>query len=132
MTYATVSVMPSNRLLLAQLMPVALSSIDPWHSAEDVSDSGAYQHTGFDLLFNSGLTNNLPAMLPVTLLYGTPDDAAAQIAYIENRGYRLGYVEVGEEPDGKRAMPEDYAALYLQWATAIHKVDPKLKLGGPI
>ena len=23
-------------------------------------------------------------------------------------------------------------ALYLQWATAIHKVDPKLKLGGPI
>ncbi len=109
-----------------------VSSIDPWHSAEDVSDSGAYQHTGFDLLFNSGLTNNLPAMLPVTLLYGTPDDAAAQIAYIENRGYRLGYVEVGEEPDGKHAMPEDYAALYLQWATAIHKVDPKLKLGGPI
>src|SRR5262249_46258709 len=25
-----------------------------------------------------------------------------------------------------------YAALYLQWATALHKVDPKLKLGGPI
>jgi hypothetical protein len=109
-----------------------VSSIDPWHSVEDVNDSGAYQHTGFDLLFNSGLTNNLPAMLPVTLLYGTPDDAAAQIAYIENRGYPLGYVEVGEEPDGKHAMPEDYAALYIQWATAIHKVDPKLKLGGPI
>jgi hypothetical protein len=29
-------------------------------------------------------------------------------------------------------MPEDYAALYIQWADAIHKVDPKLKLGGPI
>jgi hypothetical protein len=109
-----------------------VSSIDPWHSAEDVNDSGSYQHVGFDLLFQSGLTNNLPAMLPVTMLYGTPDDAAAEIAYIEKRGYDLAYVEMGEEPDGKHAMPEDYAALYIQWATAIHKVDPKLKLGGPI
>jgi len=109
-----------------------VSSIDPWHSADDVNDTGAYQHTGFDLLFTSGITNNLPAMIPVTMLYGTPDDAAAQIAYIEKRGYNIGYVEMGEEPDGKHAMPEDYAALYIQWATAIHKVDPKLKLGGPI
>src|SRR5690348_4299773 len=108
------------------------SSIDPWHSEDDVNNSGAYQHTGFDLFFTSGLTNNLPAVIPVTLLYGTPDDAAAQIAYIEKRGYPIGYVEMGEEPDGKHAMPEDYAALYLQWAGAIHKVDPKLKLGGPI
>jgi F5/8 type C domain len=108
------------------------SSIDPWHSAEDVSDGGPYQHTGFDLFFNSGITNNLPAMIPVTMLYGTPDDAAAQIAYIEKRGYRIGFIEMGEEPDGKHAMPEDYAALYLQWAAAIHKVDPRLKLGGPI
>jgi hypothetical protein len=29
-------------------------------------------------------------------------------------------------------MPEDYGALFLQWATALHKVDPSLKLGGPI
>jgi len=28
-------------------------------------------------------------------------------------------------------LPEDYGALYLQWATALHQVDPKLKLGGP-
>jgi hypothetical protein len=28
-------------------------------------------------------------------------------------------------------LPEDYGALYLQWAAALHKVDPKLKLGGP-
>jgi hypothetical protein len=108
------------------------SSIDPWHSAEDVRDDGFYQHTGFDTFFTSGITNNLPAMIPVTLLYGTPEDAAAQIAYIEKRGYPIGYIEMGEEPDGKHAMPEDYGALYLQWADAIHKVDPKLKLGGPI
>jgi hypothetical protein len=109
-----------------------VSSIDPWHSQEDADDSGGYQHSGFDIFFTSGLTNNLPAMIPVTMLYGTPDDAAAQIAYIERRGYPIGYIEMGEEPDGKHAMPEDYGALYLQWATAIHKVDPKLKLGGPI
>ena len=108
------------------------SSIDPWHSVADVRNDGKYQHTAFDLFFTSGITNNLPAMIPVTMLYGTPDDAAAQIAYIQKRGYPIGYIEMGEEPDGKHAMPEDYAALYLQWATAIHKVDPKLKLGGPI
>ncbi|MGD1155064.1 MAG: discoidin domain-containing protein [Terriglobia bacterium] len=108
------------------------SSIDPWHSAADVNASGSYQHSGFDLFFTSGLTNNLPAMIPVTLLYGTPEDAAAQIAYLEKRGYPITYIEMGEEPDGKHALPEDYAALYIQWATALHKVDPKLKLGGPV
>jgi hypothetical protein len=108
------------------------SSIDPWHSAADVNASGSYQHSGFDLFFASGLTNNLPAMIPVTLLYGTPEDAAAQIAYLEKRGYPIAYIEMGEEPDGKHALPEDYAALYIQWATALHKVDPKLKLGGPV
>ena len=108
------------------------SSIDPWHSADDGNATGNYQHTGFDLFFTSGITNNLPAMIPVTMLYGTPDDAAAQIAYIEKRGYPIAYIEMGEEPDGKHAMPEDYGALYIQWAEAIHKTDPKLKLGGPI
>lgn len=106
------------------------SSIDPWHSSEDMNPRS--QHTGFDLFFTSGLTNNLPALIPVTLLYGTPDDAAAQIRYLEKRGYPIRGIEMGEEPDGKHALPEDYAALYLQWADAIHKIDPNLKLGGPI
>jgi hypothetical protein len=108
------------------------SSIDPWHSAADVDATGGYQHSGFDVFFSSGITNNLPAMIPVTMLYGTPEDAAAEIAYVEKRGYRIGYIELGEEPDGKHAMPEDYAALYIQWAAAIHKIDPTLRLGGPI
>jgi hypothetical protein len=108
------------------------SSIDPWHSAADANNSGGGQHSGFDVFFTSGLTNSLPAMIPVTLLYGTPDDAAAQIAYIEKRGYPIAWIEMGEEPDGKHAIPEDYGALYIQWANAIHKVDPKLKLGGPV
>ena len=105
------------------------SSIDPWHSADDVNDGGSYQHSGFDLFFTSGLTNNLPAMIPVTMLYGTPDDAAAQIAYIKKRGYPIGYIEMGEEPDGKHAMPEDYAALYLQWATRSSQSGPKTQAG---
>ena len=108
------------------------SSIDPWHSAATVNAGGGGQHSGFDVFFTSGLTNGLPALIPVTMLYGTPEDSAAQIAYIEKRGYPIAGIEMGEEPDGKHILPEDYAALYLQWASALHKVDPKLKLGGPI
>jgi hypothetical protein len=110
----------------------ASSSIDPWHSATDVNATGRGQHTGFDLFFTSGLTNNLPALIPVTLLYGTPEDSAAQIGYLKKRGYAIRGVEMGEEPDGKHMLPEDYGALYVQWATAIHKVAPEVKLGGPI
>jgi hypothetical protein len=112
------------------------SSIDPWHQPSDLyvtpdrMESG--DQVGLDLFYTSGLTRGLPAMIPVSLLYGTPEDAAAQIAYVENRGYPISYVEMGEEPDGQYFAPEDYATLYLQWATALHKVDPKLKLGGPV
>lgn len=106
------------------------SSIDPWHSESDLDNHG--DQTGLDLFFTSGITNNLPAMIPVSMLYSTPDDAAAQMAYLKKRGYAISYVEMGEEPDGQNMLPEDYAALYLQFATAIHKVDPALKLGGPV
>ena len=123
----------SGALTEAQGQPTYVSSsIDPWHSAADANNSGGGQHSGFDVFFTSGLTNNLPAMIPVTMLYGTPDDAAAQIAYIEKRGYPIAWIEMGEEPDGKHAIPEDYGALFIQWANAIHKVDPKLRLGGPV
>ena len=71
-------------------------------------------------------------MIPVSMLYGTPEDSANQIAYLKTRGYPISYIEMGEEPDGQFMLPEDYGALYLQWAAALHKVDPDLKLGGPI
>ncbi len=107
-----------------------VSSIDPWHSEADRNPNSV--QTGFDLFFRSGYTNRLPAMIPVAMLYGTPEDSAAELAWLRKRGYSISYVEMGEEPDGQYMQPEDYGALYLQWATALHKVDPELKLGGPI
>ena len=71
-------------------------------------------------------------MVPIAMLYGTPEDSVAQIAYIRKRGYPIAMIEMGEEPDGQYMLPEDYAALYLQWASALHGLDPGLKLGGPV
>lgn len=107
-----------------------VSSVDPWHTEREIVASRI--QTGFDLFFTSGYTNHLPAMIPIAMIYATPEDSAAELAYIKKRGYPVGYVEMGEEPDGAFMVPEDYAALYVQWAAALHKVDPALKLGGPI
>jgi len=111
--------------------PTYCSSVDPWHEPSDL-DEHAGDQVGFDLFFTSGYTRGLPAMIPIAMLYATPEDSAAEISYLEKRGYPISYVEMGEEPDGHYTTPEDYAALYLQWATALHKVNPSLKLGGPI
>jgi hypothetical protein len=110
---------------------VSTSSVDPWHAASDLDPQSGDQ-TGMDLFYSSGITHHLPAMIPIAMLYGTPEDAAAEIAYVRKRGYPISYVEMGEEPDGQKMLPEDYGALYLQFAAALHKVDPGLKLGGPI
>jgi hypothetical protein len=106
------------------------SSVDPWHEPSDLRSTKQAQ-VGFDLFFASGVTRGLPAMIPVALLYDTPDNAAAEMAYLQKRGYPVSHVEMGEEADGQYMLPEDYAALYVQWATALHRVNPALKLGGP-
>jgi F5/8 type C domain len=112
------------------------SSVDSWHQPSDLyvapdrMESG--DQPGFDLFYTSGITRGLPAFIPIAMLYATPEDSVAQIAYIEKRGYPIGYVEMGEEPDGQYMVPEDYGALYLQWAMALHRLDPNLKLGGPV
>ena len=111
------------------------SSVDPWHQPSDLyvapdrMESG--DQPGFDLFFTSGITRGLPAIIPVAMLYSTPDDAAAQMSYIKARGYHVSYVEMGEEADGQYMLPEDYGALYLQFANALHRVAASLKLGGP-
>jgi hypothetical protein len=106
------------------------SSVDPWHEASNIVRNGREQ-VGFDRFFKSGITRGLPAMVPIAMIYNNPEDAAAQLAYLEKRHYPVSYVEMGEEADGQHMQPEDYAALYLQFAAALHKVDPNLKLGGP-
>jgi F5/8 type C domain len=111
------------------------SSVDPWHEPSDVyvapdrMESG--DQPGLDLFFTSGITRGLPAIVPIAMLYSTPEDAAAQMTYIKKRGYPVSYIEMGEEADGQYMTPEDYGALYLQFATALHRVDPGFKLGGP-
>jgi hypothetical protein len=107
------------------------SSVDPWHEASDI-DPVPREQIGFDRFYQSGYTRGLPAMIPVAVAYGTPEDSAAQIAYLEQRKYPISYIEMGEEADGQFMMPEDYGTLYLQWAAALHRVDPALKLGGPV
>lgn len=107
------------------------SSDDPWHSETDKRTEGQDQ-PGIDIVSTSGVTRGLPAIYPIPLFYSTPQNAANEVKYIEARHYPIEYIEMGEEIDGQYALPEDYAALYLQFADAIHAVDPRVKIGGPV
>ena len=107
-----------------------VSSVDPWHGAADRVRN--QEQPGLDLIARSGLTHGAPAMYPVAMLYSTPDNAVAEIRYLRSRHYPISLIELGEEPDGQYTTPEDDATLYLQWARAIHKVYPDIKLGGPV
>jgi hypothetical protein len=108
---------------------IYVSSTDPWHRAEDIDPS--IEQPGFDFIFQSKLTNNLPVLVPVGVLYDTPENAAAEINYLLRRNYSLEGIEMGEEPDGQWASPEDYAALYAGVAKRLAALNPHLKLGGP-
>lgn len=105
------------------------SSTDPWHRTADCDPQT--EQPSLDRVFHSGLTHGLPVLIPVGVIYDTPDNAAAEVRYLEQRGDTIRGVEMGEEPDGQYMTPEDYGALYLQFADALHRVDPALKLGGP-
>ncbi|MGA8152542.1 MAG: discoidin domain-containing protein [Terriglobales bacterium] len=107
------------------------SSVDSWHTPAGIATDDGEQ-PGFDLVFHSGLTRGLPMTIPVAMLYDNPENAANEIAYIRRHGYAINYVELGEEPDGQFVVPEDDAALYIQWADAIHKLSPHVRLAGPV
>ncbi len=80
------------------------SSVDPWHAATDLDESKGDQ-VGFDFFFSSGVTRGLPTMVPIAMLYSTPDEAAAEIAYLYKRHYPISWIEMGEEADGQHMLP---------------------------
>jgi hypothetical protein len=108
---------------------IHVSSTDPWHRAIDKDERT--EQPGLDRVFSSGLTNGLPMLTAVPLLYDTPENTAALIRYLQSRQFSVEQIEMGEEPEGQYITPEDYAALYAQWADAIHKIASGLQLGGP-
>jgi hypothetical protein len=106
-----------------------VSSTDPWHAASDLDRN--YEQPSFTTIARGGLTRGLPLLVGVPVLYGTPENAVAELRYLRALKVPIAAVELGEEPDGQYVSPEDYAALYLQFARAIHRYDPTLLLGGP-
>ena len=54
-----------------------------------------------------------------------------QIYESYKRKYPVSWIEMGEEADGQRVLPEDYATLYVQFAKAIKKLVPNAPIGGP-
>jgi hypothetical protein len=108
---------------------VYVSSTDPWHREIDRDDDT--EQPGFDFIFESGLTNGLPVLLPVAVLYDVPENAAAEIQYLHDRGYPVERIEMGEEPDGQFVTPAHYGALYLQFVNALRPINPRLQFGGP-
>ncbi|HET6889096.1 MAG TPA: discoidin domain-containing protein [Candidatus Udaeobacter sp.] len=105
------------------------SSTDPWHRAEDIDYK--IEQPGLDFILRSALTNGSPVLVPVGVLYDTPENATAEIKYLLRRNYDLEGIELGEEPDGQWASPEDYAALYAGVARRLIALNPRLRLGGP-
>jgi hypothetical protein len=106
-----------------------VSSTDPWHSVRNLDRN--YEQPSFTTIARGGLTRGLPLLVGVPVLYGTPENAVAELRYLRALKVPIAGVELGEEPDGQYASPEDYGALYLQFARAIHSYDPTLLLGGP-
>ena len=108
---------------------IYVSSTDPWHRAEDIDYK--IEQPGLDFILRSALTNGLPVLVPVGVLYDTPENATAEIKYLLRHNYDLEGIELGEEPDGQWASPEDYAALYAGVARRLIALNPRLQLGGP-
>jgi len=108
---------------------IRVSSTDPWHREMDRDKD--LEQPGLDLIYRSGLGNNLPIMIPVGVLFDTPENGTALISYLKKQHYPLDMVELGEEPDGQLISGRDYADLYLEAVDKIKVLDPHIRFGGP-
>jgi hypothetical protein len=106
-----------------------VSSTDPWHRACDRDPRT--EQPGVDRIARCGITRGLPLMLAIPVFYDTPENGAALAAYARRQGMPVSRLELGEEPDGQRVDPRDFAALYAQTARLIRDADPKAVMGGP-
>ena len=108
---------------------ITVSSTDPWHRSMDRDDRT--EQPGFDLTFRTGLTSGRPMLTPASILYDTPENAAAELRYLRARKYPVEEIELGEEPEEQQIAPEQYGALYRLWVQALRAVDPTVRIGGP-
>src|SRR4029079_3526602 len=63
------------------------SSTDPWHRAEDIDQNT--EQPGLDFILRSKLTNHLPVLVPVGVLYDTPENAVVTIHWLLGRSSSL-------------------------------------------
>jgi hypothetical protein len=108
---------------------IYVSSTDPWHRASDIDRKT--EQPGIDFVLKSRLTNGMPVLFPVGVFYDTPENAVNLARYLSRRGSAVQQIELGEEPDGQWATPEDFGTLYASVARRLRAETPRLQLGGP-
>jgi hypothetical protein len=105
-----------------------VSSTDPWHRARDLDPNT--EQPSLSALAKAGLIGR-HLMVPVGILYDTPDNALAELRYLRRRNIPVDGVELGEEPDGQMMSARDYGSLYLEFARQLRAAFPGLVIGGP-